>query len=438
MSFGRAIQRAVLFCSTVLLFSTTLTKIAAQTPLLSVRVDRPLGSINPYVYGMNYGNWNMISPDMVPAAQAAKITYLRFPAGNWGDDNDLRPLDIDLFMIFSRQMNAEPSISVRLKNGTPEAAVKLVQYVNIEKKYGVKYWSIGNEPDLFPNYSIEQYVSDWRKFAEAMRAVDPTIRFVGPDISKFPPPTDIRSSRYYPWLKAFLKANGDMVDIVSVHHYPFPLVKDGHVTTIEELKNSAPEWDMMIPTMRQFIKEEVGHDLPVAITEVNSHWNHSSEGPATPDSFYNAIWWADVLGRLIRQRVDLVTYFVLVSTPEAGPVGILSRFGTRPTYYTYQIYQHLGTELVESESSDKELTITAALTKDGKLTLLIVNPSQEPRTAGIAISEFKGSLTADSYWLLDPNHPKVEQIKEKVDLSSGELAFPAQSVSAFELDASRP
>ena len=28
----------------------------------------------------------------------------------------------------------------------PEQAAELVRYVNIEKKYGVEYWAIGNEP----------------------------------------------------------------------------------------------------------------------------------------------------------------------------------------------------------------------------------------------------------------------------------------------------
>ncbi len=38
---------------------------------------------------------------------------------------------------------------MRLLDGTPEKAAELVRYTNIEKKYGVVYWSIGNEPNLF-------------------------------------------------------------------------------------------------------------------------------------------------------------------------------------------------------------------------------------------------------------------------------------------------
>jgi hypothetical protein len=54
-------------------------------------------------------------------------------------------------------LGAEPSISVRLHGGTPEAAAELVRYTNIEQGYAVRYWSIGNEPSLYRDYDTETY-----------------------------------------------------------------------------------------------------------------------------------------------------------------------------------------------------------------------------------------------------------------------------------------
>src|SRR5690349_2920850 len=62
---------------------------AAQSLNLTVHADKSLGPISPYVYGANHGPWAILSPDVLPLADAAGITFLRFPGGNWGDENDL-------------------------------------------------------------------------------------------------------------------------------------------------------------------------------------------------------------------------------------------------------------------------------------------------------------------------------------------------------------
>ena len=88
------------------------------------------------------------------------------------------------------KVNANAMINVRLENGTPQQAAQLVQYVNIGKKYNVRYWAIGNEPSLYAadlksNYDTVQFNKDWRAFALAMKAVDPSIQLIGPEIHQF-------------------------------------------------------------------------------------------------------------------------------------------------------------------------------------------------------------------------------------------------------------
>lgn len=423
-------RKAVLSALLILLAaaSQALRTTAAPSSTLTIYPDKSLGQINSFVYGANYGPWNIVAPDMMPMAQAAGITYLRFPAGDWGDLNDMTPFQIDLFITHARQMRAEPSISARLKGGTPEKAAELVRYVNVEKQYGVRYWSIGNEPNLYRDYTVEQYNRDWRAMAKAMLAVDPKIILVGPDVSQYPPlsATDTYSAKIHDWVRAFLQANGDLVSIVSIHRYPFPKGQNLPATTIAELKANAPEWDAIIPDLRGVIKETTGRDLPVAVTEVNSHWSKAVGGEASLDSYYNAIWWSDVLGRLIRQRVEIVAFFTLISSGDIGGFGLLSRYDARPTYYVYKLYQQLGTELLETESTDADVTITAARRNDGKLTLLIVNAAVEPRT--VALAGVKSSGQAE-LWRLDPDH-KAEKIGA-ADLTSGSLDLPAQSASLY-------
>src|ERR1700690_3482095 len=116
---------------------------------LYVNPNIELGAISPYLFGSNYGPWVAIPFDMIQSAFNSDITILRFPGGSWGDQNNLQPFSVDTFMGILNKMNASAMINVRLENGTPQQAAQLVQYVNIGKKYNVRYWAIGNEPSLY-------------------------------------------------------------------------------------------------------------------------------------------------------------------------------------------------------------------------------------------------------------------------------------------------
>ena len=108
-----------------------------------------LGPISPYMFGTNYGPMHAVVLDKMPLVENAGFTALRFPGGAWTDAVDIQAFQIDQFITFCRQVGAIPTISVRLLDGKPETAAELVRYTNLEKKYGVVYWSIGNEPTLY-------------------------------------------------------------------------------------------------------------------------------------------------------------------------------------------------------------------------------------------------------------------------------------------------
>lgn len=416
----------------VLIVGLNLPAAAQSEADLVVDASQVLGPISPYVYGSNFGPLNAIPADLIEEAQESGITFLRFPGGRWGDQNDIRHEQIDAFMRTCKLVGAEPSIHVRLENGTPEAAADLVRYTNIEKEYGVKYWSIGNEPSLFDDYTTEDLNREWRAIAEAMLEVDPDIMLIGPDIHQYTgnPATDPRDPEGRDWVHEFLLENGDLIDIVAVHRYPFPRSMSNPVTSIEDLRQNAAEWSQILPNLRNVIMETTGRDdIPVAITEANSHWSSNIGGEATPDSLYNAIWWADVLGRLIQDQPVIVNYFDFQSADRGG-WGLLERFEVRPSYYVYQLYKQFGTQLLYSKSSQEYLSIYAALDDDGVLTIMVVNLADDPQSASLEISHFTGAGPA-SVWRLDSDH-MAEQVDDE-DLSSGEITLPGQSVTLYLL-----
>ncbi|MDZ4721183.1 MAG: hypothetical protein SH847_22200 [Roseiflexaceae bacterium] len=391
------------------------------------------GPINPLVYGSNTGPWQTVGLDQIPLSKAGGIRLIRWPGGNWGDENDITALQLDEFMKLARAIGAEPLIHVRLYGGTPEKAAALVRLANIEKKYGVRYWAVGNEPDLFvkkrgaKSYTAADYASDFKRYKAAMKAVDPSIIMLGPEISQYTGPTS------YPvdttgvnWMEGFLKEAGADVDIVTVHRYPF----GAPPATAQTLLADPPTWTTMMDNLRAQVQRVAGRDIPLAVTEANSDWTGRVDDEAGTNSHLNAIWWADVLGRLIRARSTIVAQFCLgaISSQGIGMFGPIS-YGPRPLplYQVYPLYQQFGNQLVHSSSDDNSLPIVASQRADGKLAILVINHAATERRAPIVLDGTSVAGPAE-VWSFAEDHP-VQQ-HGTIDMS-GPIAFEPRSATVL-------
>lgn len=396
---------------------------------LVVYADQPQGTISPFVLASNFTPWTAIPVALMDQARALPIRYLRL-GGGFSDEADLYPDFIDRFISVARLLDAEPAITVRLHNSSPEKSAESVRYTNLQMGYNVRYWSIGNEPSLFASlfrtdYDTERHAAEWRAHAEAMLAVDPTIILIGPDVHQYPgiPAANPRDAHGRDWFEAFLRANGDLVGIASIHRYPFPRDQANPVITIDDLRLNAREWDdHILPMARRVIREATGRDIPLAVTEINSSWANNIGGEATMDSHYNAIWYADVLGRMIRQGVEIAVYFDLQRRDRS--FGILGGSDVRPVYYTFVLYGMFGTQLVPTTSDDPDTGVYAAYRDDGALTLMLVNLATEPLTRPLTLIGFEPGGMAEA-WLLDPDHRAVEVDPVAV---GDTISLPAQSV----------
>jgi hypothetical protein len=343
----------------------------APTPApeaLFVDPGTSLGPISPYIYGTNYGPMHAVLLEMMPLVENAGFTVLRFPGGAWTDTVDMRPFQIDMLMTFAKQVGAMPTISVRMLGGKPETAAELVRHTNIEKKYGVTYWSIGNEPSIYTqlkqadyDYTIEHLNKDWRAIALAMKEADPTIKLMGPEIHQWNDSyeTTPKDSAGRDWMTEFLKANGDLVDVVTVHRYP--MYSPTRPVTVQDLRENTRKWLGEVEYLRKVIRETVGRDLPIAITELNSDPSSTMLQEVSPDSFYNAIWYADVLGQMMNADVFMVNQWVL--SQRSTGLGLLQGNTVRPTFYVFPLYKNFGGEQVYAASD--AVDIFAAKRADG-------------------------------------------------------------------------
>ncbi|MBK9926474.1 MAG: hypothetical protein IPP66_14460 [Anaerolineales bacterium] len=404
------------------------------------------GEVGKFVLGANHGPWTDLGVANLEPTKALGLAFLRWPGGNWGDQNDVQTYQIDNYILQARMLGTEPSITVRLLNGTPEQAAEIVRYTNVEKGYGVKYWSIGNEPDLFvlrdSVWTPEYYANRWREFAVAMRAVDPSIQLYGPEISAFLGDADYYDPREYiyvdsvklditkrDYLTEFLKVNIDLVDIVAVHHYPFPKSNSDSVPTWANLRDNTPEWDRIVPNLRRIIKETTGTEKPVGVTEFNSNASDAIGSETSTDSFLNAIWLADVLGRMIRTQPDVLAYWLLKNN-YAGH-GLMSSFDLRPTYYVYQLYKQFGNQLLMASSPEEYVSLFAAKRDDGAVTAIFVNRGDQPVDKPLEIA-MGDALNLTDVYLFDAEHNA-----EKMELPSFEngdaVHLPAYSVTLYIL-----
>jgi len=409
----------------------------APTPIpnsLFVEPGTSLGPISPYIFGSNYGPMHAVSLDVLPLAENGGFTALRFPGGAWTDTVDMKPFQIDQFIAFAKQMGSMPTISVRMLGGKPETAAELVRYTNIQEKYGVTYWSIGNESNIYTllkqadyDYTTENLNKDWRAIALAMKAADPTIKLMGPEISQWNSNYEStpKDSAGRDWMTEFLKANGDLVDVVTVHRYPMHSPSNGPVT-VQQLRENTRKWVAEVEYLRGLIKETLGRDLPIAITELNSDPSNAQLAEASPDSFYNAIWYADILGQSMNVDVFMVNQWVL--SQRATGLGLFKGSEIRPTYYVFPLYKNFGNEQVYAASGITDVDIFAAKRADGTLTLMVINLSDTEQRVPLQV---KGTqLKEAEVWLLDATH-NTENLGMQAFASDGLLTLPAQSATLF-------
>jgi hypothetical protein len=59
-----------------------------------------------------------------------------------------------------------------------------------------------------------------------------------------------------------------------------------------------------MPTLRQLIRQDLGRDAPIAVTEINSNPTTNMPTPGIA-----ALWWADTLSTLMEQEIEYVAFF---------------------------------------------------------------------------------------------------------------------------------
>lgn len=430
------LRPTVLLLVLVLMVSLPMGGSFAQTSsAVTIDPSQVIAEIKPEaIGGMNINN-SMVIIKIKDQVNALKIKTVTYPAGNVADDDTMIDTNSeDYFKIFKVQQsllgNPLTFVQVRLFKGTPElaaAAVKRAKTMGIR----VDYWSIGNEPDLYAphkgdkSWTKDKYNQIFREYADAMRAVDPTVKVAGPL------PCNPNDS----WIESFIYECGDIVDVLAWHWYP----TDGKASD-ESALATAPYVIDQIERYRSWLKDPEKNPkgyqrhIKLAITEYALHWNTPVFRHLT--DMVAAVWTAEVAGYMAQYGLDYSHYFCLGQYGGHAVFEQAPSYMERPVFYVFQFYaNHFGRHMVASSSNDSLIKVFASKDDKGKHYAILINQSpDEEKIVNVNLKE-KPALTKTQGFILSDqyNGEKLPQERLKVGKDSLQVTLPPYSVVALEM-----
>jgi alpha-L-arabinofuranosidase len=417
-------------------------------------------------------------------------------AWNAVEQNDVGTLEV---IALNRLLGAEPNIGVNSGLGDASSAAQWVEYVNgapdtpmgrlraehgHPEPFGVKWWGIGNEMYgqwQLGHMAINHYVLQHNRFAEAMRAVDPSIILVASGATPFETGTTARHHRQplpvvppfeydspEDWSGQLLRHSAPYFEFLAEHIYPMPdQAFDAEAGVFRPVDDPLQDRLRRAPNrVRGAVEawEEYHRRLPwlkdTGIRMVLDEWATGARGAG---DMVGALGAAMVLNEMIRESDVWVmgAYTALTSVVAYDRTDALPAL--RASGLVFQLYtDHLGTlplavtgdspqpELrgtlgvdkprLSSGSPTYPLDILAALSADRRtLTVAVVNPSEQPQTLQL---RFDGATPrrAGRVWTIEsepdaramPGQPAARLVESRVTSPTAARTIAPTSIQLFE------
>ncbi len=420
-------------------------QVAAQEIQLEIEAATTVAKVDHRIFGSNLEWFNeaggLASPDaglrdrLITLAREQSISVQRFPGGiladyyHWVDGTgprNTRPVRRHAsdsgssantfgspeFFEFLRRTGAQGLITVNAGTGTAEEAAAWVEYANqpdharrardgFVKPIGIKLWEVGNELYLPGNpheqkitVTPEVYAERFLRFAEAMRAADPSITVVAIGVAKSHIGPD---TEFLDWTEKLLKRAADKIDMVAVHNAYFPMlykVKQPRVSEVYPALWASPEAvDESLTALGQLIARHEGkRQIGIAITEWGALFSLPRADPYWVDHV-KTLGSGVYIGRMLQvfmshPRVQMANYFKFADRSFMGWVNLHGQ--PKVPYWVFKLYaQNTGDVRVKSSMSAPQTysapaigvmkaqsnvpELTSVVTRDSKTGRLYVN-----------------------------------------------------------------
>ena len=456
-----------------------------------------VAKVDPKFFGVNSLFW--ITDDAARAdgkiaerLREMRCGLIRFPGGevadnfhwktNTLDDKKSFPfadgpakLDFDEFIAWKNEIGAEAICVVNLEScfltGDIEQGVKeaadWVRYSNIEKKYGVKYWEIGNETDLIGTrcpLSAAEYADAVVRFSKAMKAVDPTIEIgaLGPRSSTAVVPLDLLTpdsrkklramprgqvkdswrelpmlpqGEAEPWWPTVVETAGGHFDFAIVHKY------DSSRHAFPEMFAQDLKLGQPIIELDTYFNEQFGREIPIALTEWNTWKNVQMNGCD------HALTIAEQIGDYLSAGVAMANFW-----PMRYPAGReVEQFRSlldysskepRPVFYVMKaVAETVGSAMVASDCTSEHLYVFASSDEErGRVTVFLVNRlgRGDGVETSIVVPGYR-SVKSSAVSLVSSGEGEVfaeQQVELNADAETVFCVLPPRSMTIVELQKS--
>jgi Glycosyl hydrolases family 39 len=464
LRFGNTkIKTVALLGITILLTGTLLIVFISQNPQQRAQHTIRLGNtiidytsalvkLDPLAFGMDisgYGYPNVFANDAVEQQKLKTlgIQFMRMdlkysisgdPASKIicsGDGCDTRWTG-DQWVQAIKAIGAQPLIIVPYRTVD---AVNMLKHFNRDTNDYVRYWIVGNEPDL-AGISAATYSTNFNRVYDAMKAIDPTIKIGG----------GVTAAYNAPFLQTFLQRSGRRVDFVDFHGYAQEGIVPGDYTTLFHI---AEEYGNSITNLRSLIQQIVPARTSQIGIEVGE-WELNWGGTAQNNINFHAVWVASVLGNILKAGGRSLFYADKGNAIYGSPHTFTDAYGhvvnikpddANPAYYGIGMYtgeglfRGFGSTMVSASTTLPNIEVFAS---DYPKNIVVINTDQSlTQTATFSLKGVASGTVA--VWRKDesvlfPNPPiKLSTLPLEDGMFTYQL--PPFSVTTFVLNtASQP
>lgn len=417
---------------------------AAATAAVNVDATQVVRAVDPRIAGLNAAMWDgsFESRTTISFLESIGAKLLRFPGGSlsneyhWKTNTTLNNTwtwvtSFDDFANIANAINSQAIISVNYGTGSSDEAAEWVEYSNVTKGYGFKYWEVGNE-----NYGTWEtdnhaarhdpftYANQAKDYITKMKAVDPTIKVgvvivTGEDSfinNRSHPATNPRTgivhNGWTPVMLTTLKSVNVIPDFVIYHRYE----QNPGQESDSRLLQSAATWKNDAADLRRQLTDYLGSDgngIEIVCTENNSV---SFDPGKQSTSLVNSLFLADSVGNILQTEFNMFVWWDLRNGYVLGKNNSSSLHGWRnygdygiasidnepyPSYYVFKLLSRFAAasdSVIDARSQSPLLGAYATKKTDGRLSLMLINKSpSEEITASINLAGFVPSSSAVVY-----------------------------------------
>jgi chitodextrinase len=473
---------AALSLGTALLAAASPPQAGAATPVsVTVNAKEGLATVPDTALGVNDAIWDsqLGTTAVSDRLKSAGVRMIRYPGGSYGDiyhwqDNSapggyVAPgTDFDTFMASVRRVGAQPMIIANYGTGTPEEAAAWVKYANVTKGYGAKYWTVGNEnygnghyganweADNHTDKSPTEYANEVVAYADAMKAVDPTVKIGA--VLTMPanwPDGLVASGDSATWNNTVLSIAGSKIDFVDVHWYP------GGSNPAELLTKPQQLNDALYLLRKEITDNTGGRNLAISFTETNV--SASTDGSLGVDTQPGALYLAEAYSGLLANGVFTVDWWdvhnglgpisTVAGQTDYGDFGILSSgnctsdgatcepplntpFAPYHALSMMNDFVHPGDQFVAAGTDQSLVTAHAVRRPNGDLAVLLVNKDPDnAQTVSIDYEGYKPSAAVPTVYSYGNGDTSVSSAQSG---TAGSQTLPPYSLTTLVLHPASP